>query len=105
MGAHFHCGEVLSRRRRIQRVVETGHIQAFHLIHPYWPEHTRVIPRQHTASLLVLIPDNNSLVLEGLSVTRMVVGKAAANNGECHVLTNLGHHQDSRHLHRLVSSD
>lgn len=102
MTEDFYCDEVLSGRTAVKIVRETDNVLAYHHTHPFWPTHVVVIPKQHISSLLTI--DDDSLLLELLSVVREVAKEVLAEQGACRVLTNLGKYQDSKHLHWHVSS-
>jgi histidine triad (HIT) family protein len=104
MSDDFYCEEVLSGHTPVQLVFETGNVLAYHHTRPYWPVHVVVIPKKHIGSLLDLTPEDDELVLEMMAVVRRVAEQIMAVCGECRVLTNLGHYQDSRHLHWHVSA-
>jgi len=100
----FYCEEVLSGRTPVQKVLETGHVLAYHHTRPYWPVHIVVIPKRHITSLLALGPEDDSLLLELLSVIRQVATQVVAEHGACRVVTNLGRYQESKHLHWHLGS-
>ena len=102
MTEDFYCDEVLSKRTVVKIVRETDNVLAYHHTRPFWPTHIVVIPKQHISSLLTI--DDDSLLLELLSVVREVAKEVLAEHGACRVLTNLGRYQDSKHLHWHVSS-
>jgi histidine triad (HIT) family protein len=102
MTEDFYCDEVLSGRTPVRTVRETDNVLAYHHTRPFWPRHIVVIPKRHISSLLTI--DDDSLLLELLSVVREVAEGVLAEHGACRVLTNLGEYQDSKHLHWHVSS-
>ena len=104
MSDDFYCDEVLSGHTLVKVVAETDRVLAFHHTRPYWPAHIVVVPKRHIASLLALGPTDNDLLLEMMTVIKIVAGQVIAEYGECRVLTNLGNYQDSKHLHWHVSS-
>ena len=100
----FYCNEALSGRTRIERVLETDNVLAFHHTRPYWPVHIVVIPKRHIDSLLTLGEEDDGLLSELFSVIRKVAADVVEKHGACRVLTNLGEYQDSKHLHWHVAS-
>jgi histidine triad (HIT) family protein len=101
MSEDFYCEEVLSGRTQVQKVFETDNVLAYRHTRPYWETHIVVIPKTHVDSLLTVGPD---LLGELLEVTKNIASDVLAENGAARVLTNLGHYQDSKHLHFHVSS-
>jgi histidine triad (HIT) family protein len=95
----FYCDELLSGRTPVRKVVETENVVAFHHTRPSWPAHVVVTPRRHVDSLLSLEDTDQPLLLEMLDVIRQVAAVVVADHGGCHVVTNLGDYQDSKHLH------
>jgi histidine triad (HIT) family protein len=100
----FYCDEVLSGRTPVQRVLETDDALAFHHTRPFWPVHIVVIPKRHVPSLTDLGDAGDALLHAVLAVVRQVAAEVTARHGACRVLTNLGHYQESKHLHFHVNS-
>jgi histidine triad (HIT) family protein len=98
----FYCDEVLSGRTPVRKVLETDDVLAYHHTRPFWPVHIVVIPKRHVASLVTI--DDESLLLELLTVVRRIAADVVAEHGACRVLTNLGAYQESKHLHFHVNS-
>jgi len=95
----FYCDELLSGRTPVHKVVETENVVAFHHTHPSWPAHIVVTPRRHVESLLAVEDEDQALLIELLQVIRQVAAIVLAEQSGCHVVTNLGDYQDSKHLH------
>ena len=94
----FYCEEVLSGRRAVDVVHETGSVLAYHHTRPFFADaHVVVVPKVHVASLLD--PAAEPLLPELLAVVRTVAEQVLAAHGAARVLTNLGRYQDSKHLH------
>ncbi len=98
MSDDFYCDEVLSGRTLVVEVVSTEHVIAFHHTRPMWRTHIVVTPRMHIDSLLTLTADD-ILWREILDVIHRVTATVNAQEGGCHVVTNVGRYQDSKHLH------
>ena len=103
MSDDFYCDEVLSSRTAVNKIHETANVLAYHHTRPFWPVHIVVIPKRHISSLLTLDEDDAAMLLELISVIRVVAQAVVAEHGACRVLTNLGKYQDSKHLHWHVS--
>ena len=95
----FYCDEVLSGHTPVQKVIETDNVLAFHHTRPAWLVHIVVIPKRHIVSLLALDTTDDALLVEMMVVIRNVAAQVAAEHGGCHVVTNLGVYQESKHLH------
>jgi len=54
--------------------------------------------------LLTIEEEDQDLLLEMLSVIKIVAEKVNSDAGACRVSTNLGNYQDSKHLHWHVAS-
>jgi histidine triad (HIT) family protein len=80
-------------------VIETDNVLAFHHTRPFWPVHIVVIPRRHINSLLALEPGDDQSLIEIFDVVKKIAAQVVAERGGAHILTNLGEHQDSKHLH------
>ena len=104
MADDFYCDEVLNGKTSVRKVIETENVLAFHHTMPYWPVHIVVVPKRHIVSILALNASDDVLVLEMISVIKQVAQQVMDEYGQCRVITNLGHYQDSRHLHWHVSS-
>lgn len=99
----FYCNEALSGRTAVEVVHETEEVLAFHHTRPHWPVHIVVIPKSHAPSLTDLGEHSPDLLHQVLEVVRCVAAEVEATHGACRVLTNLGHYQDSKHLHFHVN--
>jgi len=104
MSEDFYCEYVLSNKIKVERVVETQNVLAFHHTRPFWQSHIVVIPKRHIPSLLALEADDDEIVLELLAVIREVAGTIVDANGAARVLTNVGKYQESKHLHFHIYS-
>ena len=104
MSDDFYCDEALSGNTKINIVIETDDVLAFHHTRPYWPVHIVVIPKMHVPSLIDLGPAGESILPALLAVVREVAEQVTEKHGACRVLTNLGQYQESKHLHIHVSS-
>ncbi|MFF2890783.1 HIT family protein [Paenibacillus sp. NPDC057967] len=103
MSEDFYCEEVLSGRTEVRRVMETDRVLAYHHTRPFYPVHIVVIPKRHIPSLLTLEKNDDDLLLELIRVIQQVAAQVTEEHGACRVLTNLGHYQDSKHLHWHVA--
>lgn len=103
MSDDFYCEEVLSGRTPVRKLRETEHVLAYHHTRPFWPVHIVVIPKQHVPSLVDLGDADPGLLAELIEVVREVAAEVSAEHGAARVLTNLGHYQDSKHLHFHVN--
>jgi histidine triad (HIT) family protein len=104
MTEDFYCDEVLSGKTRVDVVLETQNVLAYHHTRPYWPVHVVVIPKRHVPSLVDLGADGEAILAELLAAVREVAARVLAEHGAARVLTNLGRYQDSKHLHFHVNS-
>ncbi|WP_430509875.1 HIT domain-containing protein [Gottfriedia solisilvae] len=104
MGIDFYCEEVLSGKTKVNIVHETERVLAYHHTKPFYPIHIVVIPKKHISSLLTIEVEDQDLLLEMLSVIKIVADKVNSDAGACRVSTNLGNYQDSKHLHWHVAS-
>jgi histidine triad (HIT) family protein len=95
----FYCDEVLSGLTKVERMVETNDVLAYHHTRPFWPVHIVIIPKRHIGSLLTIDEEDSTILLEMLSIVKEVAREIVAKYGACRVLTNLGEYQDSKHLH------
>ena len=95
----FYCEQVLSGETSVAVVMETDAVLAFHHTRPFWPVHIVVIPKVHVPSLADLGDCDPNLLMELMAVVRHVAAEVNLEHGAARVLTNLGHYQDSKHLH------
>lgn len=104
MSEDFYCDEVLSGRTKVEVVVETEDVLAYHHTKPFWPVHIVVIPKMHVPSLIDLGGVDEGILGKLMAVVRKVAKDVTEKHGACRVLTNLGRYQDSKHLHFHVNS-
>ncbi|MFK8023520.1 MAG: HIT family protein [Ilumatobacter sp.] len=100
----FYCDEAISGRTPVDVVVETDEVLAFHHTRPFWPVHIVVVPKHHVPSLTDLGDAPDGVLSSVIEIVRRVAADVEAEHGACRVLTNLGHYQDSKHLHFHVNS-
>jgi histidine triad (HIT) family protein len=102
----FYCDEVLSGRIEVDVVLETEDALAFHHTRPTYERHVVVVPKQHVPSLVDLGTASVDVLHRVLDAVRQVAAEMLVREGACRVITNLGHYQDSKHLHfHVVSGD
>lgn len=70
MTEDFYCDEVLSGKTKVNKVLETENVLAYHHTRPFWPVHIVAIPKKHISSLITLEEDDNELLLELLGVIK-----------------------------------
>lgn len=99
MTEDFYCDEVLSGKTKINKVIETDNILAYHHTRPFYPVHIVAIPKRHISSLLTIQTEEHELLLELIGVIQQVAAQVTEEHGACRVITNLGNYQDSKHLH------
>ena len=99
MISDFYCEQVLSGKTEVRKVFETENVLAYYHTKPAYEKHIVVIPKKHISSLITITEDENTLLLELLSVVKKVAADIVLECGACRVITNLGEYQDSKHLH------
>ena len=104
MSSDFYCEQVLSGLTPVDKIAETETVLAFHHTRPFYLVHIVVIPKQHIASLIVLEPVHNLLILELFAIIKPIAAQVVSEHGACRILTNLGNYQDSKHLHWHIIS-
>ncbi len=100
----FYCDEVLSGRTPVEIVCETEQVLAFRHTRPHWAVHVVVIPKRHIPSILEVTPEDSSVVDELLAVVWKVAADLTKSEGGCHLVTNTGSYQESKHLHVHVGA-
>ncbi|WP_150272941.1 HIT domain-containing protein [Paenibacillus tepidiphilus] len=99
MSEDFYCDEVLNGKTKVNTVLETENVLAYHHTRPFYPVHIVAIPKKHISSLLTLEASDNELLLELIGVIKQVAAQVTEQYGSCRISTNLGNYQDSKHLH------
>lgn len=99
MTSDFYCEQVLSGKTEVNKVYETENVLAYYHTRPAYEVHIVVIPKKHISSLITITEEENTLLLELLSVVKKVASEVVEKHGACRVITNLGQYQDSKHLH------
>ncbi|MFI2077186.1 MULTISPECIES: HIT family protein [Streptomyces] len=95
----FYCDEALSGRTPVTVVAETDTVLAFEHTRPSFPVHFVVVPKQHVPSLIDLGDHGEKVIGEVMAVVREVAARVCDEHGAATVVTNLGIHQESKHLH------
>jgi histidine triad (HIT) family protein len=99
----FYCDEALSGRTPVTVVAETDTVLAFEHTRPSYPVHIVVVPKEHVPSLADLGDGGPALLTDVMMVAGQVAARVTAEYGACAVITNLGHYQESKHLHIHVA--
>ncbi|NUU79852.1 HIT family protein [Paenibacillus xylanilyticus] len=107
MTQDFYCDEVLSGKTKVEIVMETDTVLAYHHTRPYYEHHIVVIPKNHIQSLISEEEENNDeLLLEIMRVIKKISAGLVEQTGAAKIVTNLGRYQDSKHQHwHVVSGD
>src|SRR5437763_11432860 len=100
----WYCDEILTGRTEVDKVHETEDVLAFKHTRPSYTTHVVVIPKRHVPSFADLGSADEALLFEVIRVARTVASEMLDGQGACRVITNLGHYQDSKHLHFHVVS-
>ena len=95
----FYCDEVLSGKTEVNRVIETDNVLAYYHTRPSYQSHIVVISKKHISSFLSLNSEDDSLLLEMLSVAKSCAEQTVNDFGGCKLITNMGEYQDTKHLH------
>jgi histidine triad (HIT) family protein len=103
-GDDFYCDVALPNVHLLDVVHDSEEVLAYHHTRPFWPIHVVVVPRRHIGSLTTVVPADEPVVRELLTVVQRVAAQVERAEGAAAVLTNLGRYQDSKHLHVHVSS-
>ncbi len=98
----FYCDLVLSGMPKLEKLVETENVLAFHHTRPYWPVHIVVITKRHIGSLATMEPDDVPVVNELLQVAAELCRKVTGEHGGCRLSTNSGDYQSTKHLHFYI---
>ena len=98
----FYCGEVLTGSTKVDVLLETKHVLAFHHTRPYYEAHVVIIPKQHIESLASLHDPDQDLAKDFIAAIAHVAAKVEAQFGGCRVSSNIGDYQSSKHLHWYV---
>lgn len=105
MTQDFYCDEVLSGNIKVNIVMETDKVLAYHHTRPYYKHHIVVIPKIHIQSFISQEEANNDeLLLEIMRVIKKVAADMVVQTGSSKIVTNLGTFQDSKHQHWHVVS-
>lgn len=103
-GNDFYCDVAIPNAAGLDVVHDDGLVLAYHHTRPYWATHLVVVPRRHIDSLITVTADDEADVRGLLAVVQTLAREVAEREGAAAVLTNLGHYQDSKHLHVHVHS-
>lgn len=103
-GTDFYCDVAIPRSGELDVVHEDDVVLAFHHTRPFWRTHVVVVPKRHIASFTDVQPGQGADLLHLLGVVQQVAREVEQEEGSAAVLTNLGHYQDSKHLHVHVHS-
>ena len=95
----FYCHQAIPGLVKVERVIETDRVLAFHHTRPSHPVHIVVVPKEHIASLVDLGDGGAELLAEVMAVVAQVAGQVSEKHGAASVTTNVGLYQESKHLH------
>ena len=98
----WYCENVIHGDLPIDVVYESDGVIAFHHTKPFWEYHVVMIPKQHIESVASEEAKNIALAGELMSVISDVAREFEQKYGGCHVGTNIGSYQSSKHMHWYV---
>ena len=105
-GADYYCDVALPYPDRLAIVHDGKAVLAFHHTRPRYDTHIVVVPKAHITSLTTLTEADEPVVRELLRVVLEVTRMIEQSQGKARVITNVGHYQESKHLHvHVVSGD
>ena len=100
--ADFYCDEVLTGSTKVNVVLETEHILAFHHTHPYYEAHVVIVPKLHIDSLSSVRNVHPELAIDFVNAIAEVSRLLESKYGGCRVSSNIGSYQSTKHLHWYV---
>ena len=103
-GNDFYCDIAIPDPGALEVVHLDERVLAFHRTRPFWQVHVVVVPRRHIASFTTADAAEEGDLRALLGVVQQVAREVERDHGAAAVLTNLGHYQDSKHLHVHVHS-
>jgi histidine triad (HIT) family protein len=103
-GDDFYCDVALPRSAELDVVHSDDSVLAYHHTRPFWPTHIVVVPKRHLSSLTTLKAEDEPDIRALLAVVQRIARQVEQDTGAAGVLTNLGHYQDSKHLHVHIYS-
>ncbi len=103
-GNDFYCDMAVPGKVPLVKEYESDNVLAFHHTRPHWPVHIVVVPKKHIASFTALSAEDMPILLELLEALKTIAAKVEKEHGAARILTNLGHYQDSKHLHFHINS-
>jgi histidine triad (HIT) family protein len=98
----WYCEELLAGRTPVEKLFEDDSVIAYWHTRPHYAHHAVVTPKHHVDSLLTCDASTLQSVLE---VARAIASQFVAEYGGAHVVTNLGHYQESKHFHIHIGAD
>lgn len=100
--ADFYCEEVFSGKTKVETVLETDHVLAFHHTKPAYPLHIVIVPKQHITQLVDVV--DFSIVEKVFEVAVQIIQTLQLHTKNYRTIINGGDFQDSKHLHfHLIS--
>ena len=100
----WYCENIIQGDLKVEKVRETDLIIAFKHTKPFWEHHIVVIPKKHIESLAEPEAADADLILELIYVLHELAVEFKAKWGGCHVGTNVGTYQSTKHLHWYIHS-
>jgi len=85
--------------KKVEVVLETDNVLAFHHIRPYYEHHIVVIPKKHLSSIYGVKRGDMLIMVEIFEVLQQISAKMNAEFGACTVSTNVGGYQTTKHMH------
>ena len=103
-GTDFYCEIAIPRLESLDIVHEDDTVLAFHHTRPYWETHIVAVPKRHIASFTSLGPADSGDALALFAAVQHIAREVETTTGAACVETNVGEHQDSKHLHVHIHS-
>jgi histidine triad (HIT) family protein len=103
VGNDFYCDIAIPKKVDLKIVFENENILAFYHTKPFYEIHIVVVPKKHIDSFLTLNMETE-FAIEFIKKVQDIARDVESQHGKARILTNLGHYQDSKHLHFHVAS-
>ncbi len=103
-GDDFYCDVAIPHAAELDVVHDDELVLAYHHTRPFWATHLVVVPKRHIDSFTTVTEADEPDVRRLLAVVQHLARQVTERDGAAAVLTNLGHYQDSKHLHVHVHS-
>lgn len=98
----WYCENIIQGNLEVDKVYESDTVVAFWHTKPFWEYHIVAVPKKHIISMANLELYDIEVITEIMVLMSKLAKEFENQCGGCHIGTNVGSHQSTKHLHWYI---